>query len=102
MLHFEMPSEPTQRFAPMLNILQFYTEEFVHKAAMAPGSFTDVRWSSKVTIVRMYGAGADVSIAIAGWRHTVQADWLIACDGGRSTVLEQLGLSLEGMQYEGR
>jgi 3-(3-hydroxy-phenyl)propionate hydroxylase len=32
----------------------------------------------------------------------VQADWLVACDGGRSTVREQLGLQLEGTQYEGR
>jgi 3-(3-hydroxy-phenyl)propionate hydroxylase len=27
---------------------------------------------------------------------------LVACDGRRSTVREQLGLQLEGMQYEGR
>jgi 3-(3-hydroxy-phenyl)propionate hydroxylase len=27
---------------------------------------------------------------------------VVACDGGRSTVREQLGLQLEGMQYEGR
>ena len=29
-------------------------------------------------------------------------DYLVACDGGRSTVREQLGLQLEGTQYEGR
>ena len=32
-LHFEMPTEPTQRFAPMVNIQQFYVEEFAHRAA---------------------------------------------------------------------
>jgi 3-(3-hydroxy-phenyl)propionate hydroxylase len=34
-LQFQMPSEPTQRFAPMVNIQQFYVEEFAHRAAQA-------------------------------------------------------------------
>jgi 3-(3-hydroxy-phenyl)propionate hydroxylase len=43
-LHFEMPSEPTQRFAPMLNIQQFHVEAFAHQAAQACGNLADVRW----------------------------------------------------------
>ena len=102
-LHFEMPSEPSQRFAPMLNIQQFYAEEFAHKAAMAQGSnLVDMRWSSKVTAVRTQTSGAEVNIEATDGMHTVMADWVVACDGGRSTVREQLGLQLEGMQYEGR
>ena len=101
-LHFEMPSEPTQRFAPMVNIQQFYAEEFAHKAAMTYGGLVDVRWSSKVVAVRPQADGAFVDIESAGGQHTVFADWLVACDGGRSTVREQLGLQLERTQYEGR
>ncbi len=102
-LHFEMPSEPTQRYAPMVNIQQFYAEEFAHKAAMAQGGLVDVRWSSKVTAVRPQARGAEVVVQGAdGLEHTVEADWVVACDGGRSTVREQLGLQLEGTQYEGR
>ena len=101
-LHFEMPSEPTQRFAPMVNIQQFYAEEFAHKAALNYGGLVDVRWSSKVVAVRPQADGAFVDIESEGGLHTVFADWLVACDGGRSTVREQLGLQLEGTQYEGR
>ena len=101
-LHFQMPSEPTQRFAPMVNIQQFYAEEFAHKAALAQGGLVDVRWSSRVTVVRPQSDGARVDIQAADGTHTVQADWVVACDGGRSTVREQLGLQLEGTQYEGR
>ena len=101
-LHFEMPSDPAQRFAPMVNIQQFYAEEFAHKAAMAQSDLADVRWSSKVTTVRTQFNGTEVDIESADGVHTVQADWLVACDGGRSAVREQLGLQLEGMQYEGR
>ncbi|MDW5441674.1 FAD-dependent oxidoreductase [Polaromonas sp. SM01] len=101
-LHFQMPSEPTQRYAPMVNIQQFYAEEFAHKAAMAQGGLVDVRWSSKVIAVRPQAEGAQVDIEAADGMHTVQADWVVACDGGRSTVREQLGLQLEGTQYEGK
>ena len=100
-LHFEMPSEPAERFAPMINIQQFYVEQYVHAAAVRAGA--DVRWSARVCAVRPQPSGVDVDFqSTDGRTQSVTADWLIACDGGRSTVREQLGLQLEGTQYEGR
>ena len=53
--------------------------------------------------VRPQHAGVEVEFQTADGRiHGVRTDWLVACDGGRSTVREQLGLELEGVQYEGR
>lgn len=101
-LHFEMPSEPSQRFAPMLNIQQFYVEEFVHKAMLGQPKLADVRWSSRVETLREEGDGVLVQVRTPEGLQTVRCDYLVACDGGRSTVREQLGLQLEGMQYEGR
>jgi 3-(3-hydroxy-phenyl)propionate hydroxylase len=101
-LHFEMPSEPSQRFAPMVNIQQYYAEEFAHQAAVAQRAEVDVRWSSRVTGVRAGSDGAEVVVESPDGVHTVHADWLIACDGGRSTVREQLGLQLHGTQYDGK
>jgi 3-(3-hydroxy-phenyl)propionate hydroxylase len=105
-LHFEMPSEPTERFAPMINIQQYYIEQYAHAAALsaaAGAGAVDVRWSTRVCALRAHSSGVDVEIlAHDGATHCVRTDWLIACDGGRSTVREQLGLELEGMTYEGR
>jgi len=101
-LHFEMPSEPAERFAPMVNIQQYYIEQFAHAAAVRAGG-VDVRWSTRVSDVRPQASGVDVDCQSENGRtHRIHADWLVACDGGRSTVREQLGLLLEGMQYEGR
>jgi len=101
-LHFEMPAEPTQRFVPMVNIQQYYAEEFAHDAAIATG-LVDVRWSTRVSDVTQHGDGAAVEVVSAdGSKHNIEADWVIACDGGRSTVRELLGLQLTGMQYDGR
>jgi 3-(3-hydroxy-phenyl)propionate hydroxylase len=101
-LHFEMPSEPAERFAPMINIQQYYIEQYAHAAAVREG-LADVRWSTRATGVRAQASGVDVDVQTGdGAAHTVHADWLVACDGGRSTVRELQGLQLEGMQYEGR
>lgn len=100
-LHFQMPSEPTQRFAPMVNIQQFYVEEFAHRAAQTAG-LSRVQWSSRVSAVTPHETGVDVEVITPQGPQTVRTDWLVACDGGRSTVREQLGLQLEGTQYDGK
>jgi 3-(3-hydroxy-phenyl)propionate hydroxylase len=101
-LHFQMPSEPTQRFAPMVNIQQFYVEEFAHRALQSGGGRAQVQWASRVSTVRLQEGGVDVEVVTPEGLQTVRADWLVACDGGRSTVREQLGLQLEGTQYDGK
>jgi len=101
-LHFQMPSEPSQRFAPMVNIQQFYVEQFVHEALATAPELADVAWGCRVVGLRQDGQGADVEVETPAGRHTVRAQHVVACDGGRSAVRELLGLQLEGTQYEGR
>lgn len=101
-LQFQMPSEPTQRFAPMVNIQQYFIEQYAHEAALRFGALADVRWQHHVTALRPGADGVAVDVDGDGGIQTVHADWVVACDGGRSTVREQLGLQLQGMQYDGK
>ena len=84
-----------QRFAPMVNIQQFYVEEFAHQAATLRGNLTQVSWSSRVETVAPQLHGVQVQVQTPQGTRSVLADWVVACDGGRSTVREQLGLVLE-------
>jgi 3-(3-hydroxy-phenyl)propionate hydroxylase len=99
-LKFDMPHDATQRFAPMTNIQQFYVEEFALRAAekLYPGK-VQVLWNTRIAQVTNY---ADRAMLTLEGGEQLRTDWLIACDGGRSTVREQLGLQLKGVQYEGR
>ena len=99
-LKFDMPHDASQRFAPMTNIQQFYVEEYALRAAERnfPGLIT-VRWNTRIAHVANHTDHAMLTLESGEQLH---ADWLIACDGGRSTVREQLGLQLKGIQYEGR
>lgn len=101
-LHFDMPHDPAQRFAPMVNIQQYYVEEYAHDAMRRHPELARLSWSSKVVGLQEQSDGVQVEIEADGRRHLVRADWVIACDGGRSTVRDLLGLALKGMQYEGR
>lgn len=100
-LHFHMPNDPLQRYAPMINIQQYYVEEYAHDAMRRHGDLARISWSSRVVGVKS-GSPAEVTVEHAGKTSVVKADWVVACDGGRSTVRELLGLSLRGTQYEGR
>ncbi|MDH2053607.1 FAD-dependent monooxygenase [Achromobacter marplatensis] len=101
-LHFEMPHDPLQRYAPMVNIQQYSIEEYAHQAMQRHPGQAALQWSARVAGLRADADGVTVEVDAGGQRQTVRADWLIACDGGRSTVREAMGLKLEGMQYEGR
>ena len=100
-LHFTMPHDATQRFAPMVNVQQYHVEEAAADALIGAGG--TIRWSSRVVDLRQDRDGVAVDLVDDDGRATsIRADWLVACDGGRSTVRERLGLQLAGIQYEGR
>lgn len=108
-LHFKMPADPTQRFAPMVNIQQYYVEEYAHKALLevrqnkASSSADPVLWQTRlVQLTQSESSAIAVVVDSVGREQTIHADWVVACDGGKSTVREQFGLKLEGMQYDGR
>jgi len=101
-LRFEMPSEPTQRFAPMVNIQQYHVEAFVDQALQAVPELARVAWRTRVTRVRPGADAVDVEVAGPDGARSLRADYVVGCDGGRSTVREQLGLQFDGTQYQGR
>ncbi|MDB5899438.1 MAG: FAD-dependent oxidoreductase [Ramlibacter sp.] len=101
-LHFQMPHEPTQRFAPMVNIQQYHVEAFVHQALQQVPQLAQVAWGNRVVRVETGTGPVAVEVETPEGPRQVRARYLVACDGGRSTVREQLGLQFEGTQYEGR
>ncbi|WP_028205050.1 FAD-dependent oxidoreductase [Paraburkholderia nodosa] len=101
-LHFTMPQDENQKLPPMINLAQYHIEQFLLDAAERHADLIDIRWCTKVTTLRDDAHGATLSLSTPAGDYTAQTDWLIAADGGRSTVRESLGLKLQGTSYEGR
>jgi len=101
-LHFSMPHDAGQKLPPMLNIQQFYVEQFLAEAAERRRDMIDIRWNSSITEVRNLGDCVQITVTTPLGVYSTEGQWLVACDGGRSFVREQLGLQLQGTSYEGR
>jgi 3-(3-hydroxy-phenyl)propionate hydroxylase len=101
-LHFSMPHDSNQKLPPMLNIEQFYIEQFLVDGAQNFNGLIDVRWDSRVTALRSNPDGVQVDVQTSGYAYSLHADWLIACDGARSFVRDSLGVQLNGTSYEAR
>jgi 3-(3-hydroxy-phenyl)propionate hydroxylase len=101
-LHFLMPHDEDQKLPPMVNLQQYYIEHFLLQAAKREPDSIDIRWQTKVTGMEVGSDGALLSLETPEGAYKLRADWVVACDGGRSTVRDALGLKLQGTTYEGR
>ncbi|MBB1625924.1 FAD-dependent monooxygenase [Achromobacter sp. UMC71] len=105
-LAFDMPSRADDKYPPMINLQQYYIEQFLLDAINAvnqrhPGR-VDIRWASKIVHCAPAPDGVTVHVANALGRYQASADWLVACDGGQSFIRSSLGLELKGTGYQGR
>lgn len=103
---FEMPHDDTQKLPPMINLEQYYIEQFlldevVRRNEAAPG-LIDIRWGTELVALAQDDNGVTLEAKNARGTYTLHGAWLAACDGGQSFVRKSLGLALEGTGYEGR
>jgi 3-(3-hydroxy-phenyl)propionate hydroxylase len=91
----EMPHSEQERFMPMYNLQQQYIEQFLIEHAQETG-LVEIRWHSRVESVQAEGEGVTLEVATPEGSYRLEADYLLAADGGRSVVRRSLGLSLHG------
>ncbi len=96
----EAPHDDDERFWPMLNIQQQFLEEFLLDACAA-SPLIELRWGNLLAGLSQDDHGVQARIDTPAGPYTLAADWLVAADGGRSTVRSLLDLKLDGAAYEG-
>jgi 3-(3-hydroxy-phenyl)propionate hydroxylase len=105
-LEFSMPHAPSDKLPPMINIAQYHIEQFLLDGARQYPDLIDIHWSSSVTgLVQREPhdwQGVTLSVSNALGDYEINADWLVAADGGQSFVRKSLGLKLEGQAFTGK
>ena len=101
-LRFAMPTDANQKLPPMLNLAQYRIEQILLDAAQAQPELIDIRWQTKLVGIETHADGVRLQLSTPEGDCALDADWLIAADGGRSAVRESLGLAMHGATYEGR
>jgi 3-(3-hydroxy-phenyl)propionate hydroxylase len=99
--NFNLVPEPDHHRPGMVNLQQYYLEEYlVTRAAARPG--IDLRWKNKVVSVAQTEKGVTLTVETPDGLYAVEADWLIAADGARSPIRRMLGLEVEGKIFMDR
>src|SRR5690606_436400 len=97
----ETPVDDHDRFAPLNNLQQNWLETYLVEAAQAQ-PLIRLCWGNRLTSFAQDPSGVALVVDTPDGEYTCRTNWLVAADGARSTVRQQLGLALEGDSYEGR
>jgi 3-(3-hydroxy-phenyl)propionate hydroxylase len=95
-----MPHDDNDRFLPGLNIQQQYMEEFLVDFCER-NPLVDLRWGQKVVGISQTADVVTLHIDTPEGEYDLNCDWVVAADGGRSSIRRLLGLRMEGRSYPG-
>ena len=98
---FDMPHDENQKYPPAISHLQNWIEHLMVEEAARRGNI-DIRWQSTVCGLTQSGAGVRLDVDTPAGRYALDAAYVAACDGARSSVRRLMGLEMHGTRYEGR
>ena len=99
---FDLAPESGHKMPAFINLQQFHVERYLIERCADFPDLIDLRWTSRVGGIRQDDGGVRATIATAQSDYEITADYLIACDGSRSTVRRELGLDFAGEKFEER
>jgi 3-(3-hydroxy-phenyl)propionate hydroxylase len=99
---FDLLPEAGHRMPAFINLQQYYVEQYLAERAAEFPDLIDLRWKNRVVGVTLLGDGVAVAVETPDGSYGIEADWLVACDGARSSVRGMMGLELQGQEFEER
>lgn len=100
---FDLLPEDGHRHPAFINLQQPYFEEYLHCAiarAQEAGAPIEIRGRNRVTGLTDHDDFVSLDVDTPDSAYTVEADYLIACDGARSPIRNHLGLTFDGRVFE--
>ncbi len=96
---FDLLPEAGHKMPAFINLQQFYLEKALVDRALELKNL-ELRWINRVVGVDRLNDGARLTIDTPDGPYRIDADWLIAADGARSTIRSLLGLDFSGVTFE--
>ena len=97
---FDLLPEEGHRWPAFINIQQYYVEEYLVDRARSLG--VDLRWKTRLVGTEDLGDGVRARVSTPAGSYSFTCDWLLACDGVRSTVRDGLDLPFRGRSFPDR
>ncbi len=99
--NFQLLSQPDHKRPGMINLQQYYLEEFLVKRAQEL-PLVDLRWKNRVVAVCQSDDRVTLQVETPDGVYALETDWLIAADGARSSLRRMLNLEVEGKVFMDR
>lgn len=96
---FDLLPEDGHKMPAFINLQQYYLEKALVERAREINA-VDLRWNNRVSGLDRRSDGVTLTINTPDGPYRLDAAWLIAADGARSTVRGLLGLGFEGVTFE--
>ncbi|WP_218508513.1 FAD-dependent oxidoreductase [Variovorax sp. dw_308] len=98
---FDLLPEAGHSRPAFVNLQQYYVEGFLaERAAELP--LIDLRWKNKVAGAVQHADHVTLTVETPDGPYLLEAEYVAACDGGRSSVRQLLGLESKGRQFKDR
>ncbi|MBV7396781.1 FAD-dependent oxidoreductase [Mameliella sediminis] len=100
---FNLLPEDGHKFPAFINLQQPYFEKFIVervREAQAAGAPIELRGKNRVDNVTVHDDHVTLEITTPDGPYTIEADWLIGCDGASSPLRGMMGLDFEGRVFE--
>jgi 3-(3-hydroxy-phenyl)propionate hydroxylase len=98
---FDLLPEDGHKMPAFINLQQYYLEEFLCGRAAELGNI-EIRWRNKVSALARRNDGVTLTVETPDGAYDLEADWLVAADGARSSLRTMLGLDFRGEVFEDR
>ena len=99
--NFDLLPEDGHKMPAFVNLQQYYVEQYLVEAAQA-SDLIDLRFKNEVTGVEQTEEHAIADITTPDGEYSLEAEYLIACDGARSPIRQMMGLDFDGELFEER
>jgi len=98
---FDLLPEADHEMPAMINLQQYYLEEYMI-AACGELANVDLRWKHKVISLRQEADHVVLTVETPDGVFTVEADWVVACDGANSDTRKMVGAEFTGQFFQDR
>ena len=98
---FDLLPEPGHARPAFINLQQYYVEGYLAERA-AELSTIDIRWLNKVVAISQTTDSATLTVETPDGSYTLQAQYVVACDGSRSSTRQLMGLETTGRVFQDR
>jgi len=96
---FDLLPEDGHKMPAFINMQQYAVEKALVDRVLQLGGI-DLRWKNRVSAVERGNDGARLTIDTPDGPYRLDADWVLAADGARSTLRDLVGLGFEGVRFE--